>query len=107
MKKFFSLTREICLDSCVIARDLCGLLIINIFSLYVLFSHSRPRDGTPDNCSFKCRLCRRPRAYSRNVISIYFEKVNFIENITWSKLGKRNLQIKKVFSKHEIGGRIS
>ena len=107
MKKFFSLTCAICLDSYVIARDLCGLLIINIFSLYVLFSHSRPRDGTPDNCSFKCRHCRRRCAYSRNIRSIYFEKVNFIENITWSKLGKRNLQTKKVFSKHEIGERIS
>ena len=37
MKIFFSLTCAICLDSYVIARDLCGLLIINIFSLYVLF----------------------------------------------------------------------
>ena len=105
MKNFFSLTCAICLDSYVIARDLYGLLIINIFSLYVLFSHSRPRDGTPENFSFKFRLCRRPCAYY--VRSIYFEKVNFIENITCSKLGKRNLQTKGVFSKHEIGGLIS
>ena len=26
-----------------------------LFSLYVLFSHFRARDGTPENCSFKCR----------------------------------------------------
>ena len=58
---------------------------IDIFSLHVLFSPFRPRDVTQKNSFFKIS------SYARAYV-----KENSLENITWSKMGKQNVQAKQV-----------
>ena len=41
---------------------------IDLFSLYVLFSHFRPRDATPENSSFQVS------SYARANVRIFCEK---------------------------------
>ena len=57
---------------------------IDIFSLHVLFSPFRPRDVTQKNSFFKIS------SYARAYV-----KQNSLE-ITWSEMGKQNVQAKEV-----------
>ena len=57
--------------------------LIDLFSLYVLFSQFRPRD---------CQL------YARGCTSIGHLKETVLQGtITWSEMGKQNIQAKKVY----------
>ena len=66
---------------------------IDLFSLYVLFSHFRPRDATRGNSFFQMS------SYARANLRITNEKQkeNSHEGITWSEMGKQNVQAKKVY----------
>ena len=64
----------------------CIYKTINLFSLYVLFSHFRPRDATRGNSFFQMS------SYAR---------ANSLEGITWSEMGKQNVQTKKVYCKYQ------
>ena len=67
---------------------------IDLFSLYVLFSHFRPRDATRGNSFFQMS------SYARANVRITNEKkqkANSHEGITWSEMGKQNVQAKEVF----------
>ena len=62
--------------------------------MYVLFSHFRQRDGTRGNSFFQMS------SYARANVRITNEKTkaNSHEGITWSEMGKRNVQAKEVYS---------
>ena len=65
---------------------------MDLFSLYVLFSHFTLRDVTPGNTFFQ--MSSSARAY---VCIIYVkQKENSPRNITWSEMGKQNVQAKEV-----------
>ena len=72
---------------------------IDLFSLYVLFSHFRPRDATPENSFFQVS------SYARANVRITCEKTkeNSHENITWSEIGKQNVQAEKVYCQVDEG----
>ena len=67
---------------------------IDLFSLYILFSHFRPRDSTRGNSFFQMS------SYARANLRITNEKQkeNSREGITWSEMGKQNVQAEKVYS---------
>ena len=67
---------------------------IDLFSLYVLFSHFTPRDGTSENCQIPsyARASRCILIYARFMKR---QKANSPENIMWSELEKQNMQAKK------------
>ena len=72
---------------------------IDLFSLYVLFSHFRPRDATRGNSFFQMS------SYARANVRITNEKKqkeNSHEGITWSEMGKQNVQAEKVYSPCKI-----
>ena len=84
-----------CLDD--IISENC-LLKIDLFSLYVLFSHFRPRDATRGNSFFQMS------SYARANLRISNEKKqkeNSHEGITWSEMGKQNVQAEKVYCRDE------
>ena len=64
---------------------------IDLFSLYILFSHFRPRDVTLGKTFFQMS------SYARQYVRITYEKrkENSLENITWSEMGKQNVQAKR------------
>ena len=67
---------------------------IDLFSLYVLFSHFRPRDATRGNSFFQMS------SYARANVRITKEKKqkeNSHEGITWSEMEKQNVQAKEVY----------
>ena len=66
---------------------------IDLFSLYILFSHFRPRDATRGNSFFQMS------SYARANLRITNEKQkeNSHEGITWSEMGKQNVQAEKVY----------
>ena len=71
--------------------------LIDLFSLYVLFSHLRPRDGTKGNSFFQMS------SYARANVRITKEKNKRkipMRAFTWSEMGKQNVQAKKVCSSH-------
>ena len=61
---------------------------MDLFSLYVLFSHLRARDVTPGNSFFQCRLMH-VHMYAQLMKK---QKENSLRNITWSEMGKQNVQ---------------
>ena len=65
-------------------RKLRSSFIIDLFSLYVLFSHFRPLDATLGNSFFQ------RSSYARAHVRINYEetKGKFPENLTWSEMGK-------------------
>ena len=67
---------------------------MDLFSLYVLFSHFRPRDVTLGNSFFQMW------SYTHAHVCITYEKKkqkkNSLRNITWSEMGKQNVQAKEV-----------
>ena len=65
---------------------------MNLFSLYILFSHFRSRDVTLGNGFFQMW------SYARAYVCITHEKQkeNSLGNITWSEMGKQNVQAKEV-----------
>ena len=70
------------------------LPLIDLFSLYVLFSHFRPRDATRGNSFLQMS------SYARANVRITNDKnkrKNSHEGITWSKMGKQNVQAKDVY----------
>ena len=66
---------------------------IDLFSLYVLFSHFRPRDATRGNSFFQMS------SYARANLRITNEKgkENSHVGITWSEMGKQDVQAEKVY----------
>ena len=64
---------------------------IDLFSLYVLFSHFRPRDATRGNSFFQMS------SYARANLLMKKQKENSHEGITWSEMGKQNVQAEKVY----------
>ena len=70
-----------------------ALYQIDLFSLYILFSHFRPRDATRGNSFFQMS------SYARANLRITNEKQteNSHEGITWSEMGKQNVQAEKVY----------
>ena len=77
----------------------CIYKTINLFSLYVLFSHFRPRDATRGN-SFS-QMSSYARANVRIINEKKKQKDNSLEGITWSEMGKQNVQTKKVYCKYQ------
>ena len=69
-------------------------MTIDLFSLYILFSHFRPRDATRGNSFFQMS------SYARANLRITNEKQkeNSHEGITWSEMGKQNVQAEKVYT---------
>ena len=68
---------------------------IDLFSLYVLLSHFRPRDATRGNSFFQMS----PYAPANVRITNEKQKENSHEGITWSEMGKQNnVQAKEVYS---------
>ena len=68
-------------------------MAMDLFSLYVLFSHFRPRDATRGNSFFQM-------SYARANVPITTkkkQKANSHEGITWSEMGKQNIQAKEVY----------
>ena len=61
---------------------------IDLFSLYVLSAHFRPRDATRGNSFFARANVRISN--ERN------KRKNCHEGITWSEMGKQNVQAKEV-----------
>ena len=61
--------------------------------MYILFSHFRPRDATRGNSFFQMS------SYARANLRITNEKQkeNSHEGITWSEMGKQNVQAEKVY----------
>ena len=68
---------------------------IDLFSLYVLFFHFRPRDATRGNSLFQMSFY--PRANVRITNEKKKQKENSHEGITWSEMKKQNVQVKKVY----------
>ena len=70
-------------------------MTIDLFSLYVLFSHFRPRDATRRNSFFQMS------SYAGANVRITNEKKmgNSHEGITWSEMGKKNVQAKNAYWK--------
>ena len=74
----------------------CIYKTIDLFSLYVLFCHFRPRDATQGNSFFQMS------SYARANVRIINEKIeDSHEGITWSEMGKQNVQAKKVYCKYQ------
>ena len=69
------------------------LFTIDLFGLYILFSHFRPRDANRRNSFFQMS------SYARANLRITNEKQkeNSHEGITWSEMGKQNVQAEKVY----------
>ena len=67
----------------------CARAEIDLFSLYILFSHFRPRDATRGNSFFYARANLR--------ITNEKKKENSHEGITWSEMAKQNVQAEKVY----------
>ena len=68
--------------------------VIDLFGLYILFFHFRPRDATRGNSFFQMS------SYARANLRITNEKKqkeNSYEGITWSEIGKQNVQAEKVY----------
>ena len=65
---------------------------MDLFSLYVLFSHLRQRDATLGNSFFQMS------SYAHACVRITYEKRNGKkhDNITGSEMGKQDVQTKKV-----------
>ena len=68
--------------------------LIDLFSLYILFSHFRPRDATRGNSFFQ--LSSYARANLR-ITNEKKQKENSHEGITWSEMGKQNVQAEEVY----------
>ena len=66
---------------------------IDLFSTYALFCHSDHVMLLEGIVSFKCRLMR----VQMYAWLIKKQKENSHEGITWSKIGKQNVQAKKVY----------
>ena len=65
-------------------------MLIDLFSLYVLFSHFTPRDATPGNGLMHVQM------YAELMKK---QKENSHEDITWTEMGQQNVQAKKVHCK--------
>ena len=69
-------------------------LVIDLFSLYVLFSHFRPRDALMGICLLSfisyAHICTCIRRHLKETIPS--------SSITWSEMGKQNIQAKEVYS---------
>ena len=76
-------------------------LSIDLFSLYVLFSHFRPRDATRGNSFFQMSSHTRAK-FNVHITIKKKQKENSHECITWSEMGKQNVQAKKVCSSHSV-----
>ena len=69
-----------------------------LFSLFVLFSHFRQHNSAPENFFFQMS------SYAReSTCTCMHNYWNFLENITWSELGKQSIQAKKVYSASYAG----
>ena len=71
-------------------------MVIELFGLYVLFSHFRPRDASRGNSFFQ--MWSYAGANVRITKEWKKQKENSHEGITWSEMGKQNVQAKKVYS---------
>ena len=68
---------------------------IDLFSLYVLFSHFRPCDATQGNSLFQMsslNACANVRITTKKK-----RKENSHEGIMWSEMGKQNVYAKRVY----------
>ena len=63
--------------------------------MYVLFSYFRPCDATRGNSFFQMSCYANANVHITNEKK---QKGNPYEGITWSEMGKQNVQAKKVYS---------
>ena len=79
----------------ILSPFLYFICLIDLFSLYILFSHFRPRDAPRGNSFFQMS------SYARANLRITNEKTKgkfpSHEGITWSEMGKQNVQAEKVY----------
>ena len=68
---------------------------IDLFILYILFSHFRPCDATRGNSFFQMSSYAHANVHITNEKN---KRQNSHEGITWSEMGKQNVQAKKVYS---------
>ena len=77
-------------------------MAMDLFSWYVMFSHFTPRDATRGNSLFQmssyARANVRIKNYARANVLKKKQKANSHEGITWSEMGKQNIQAKEVYS---------
>ena len=68
---------------------------IDLFSLYVLISHFRPRDATRGNSFFE--ISSYARANVRMTIEKNKKEIPVRALIKWFEMGKQNVQAEKVY----------
>ena len=71
-------------------------------SLSVSFSHFTARDGTPGNCYFSNVVPCTCIHVHMCVHLMKRRKANPLEKVSWSELGKRKIQAKKVYSSYLV-----
>ena len=69
---------------------------MDLFRLYVLFSHFRPRDVTLGNIFFQ--MSPYARAYVCKTYEKQKQKESPLLNIKWSEMGKQNVQARVLFN---------
>ena len=84
-------------------RNEIFVLTIDLFRLYILFSQYRSRDDTREIWSFVLFI---KKSTCRHIHACFNEQdkgSNLRSIITWSVLGKQNVQAKKVYWTHRLG----
>ena len=70
---------------------------MDLFSLYVLFSQLRPRDVLQGICLFVFSLIMHTYAHGCTFTRRHLKETVLWGTITWSEMGKKNRQAKKVY----------
>ena len=70
---------------------------MDLFSLYVLFSQLRPRDVLQGICLFVSSLIMHTYARGCTFTRRHLKETVLWGTITWSEMGKKNRQAKKVY----------
>ena len=73
-------------------RTCLELRVIDLFSLFILFSQCRSCDNTPENCFFQQIL-----SYSRVYVRRIYQKIKGQAGPLRPLLGKQNVQAKDVY----------
>ena len=73
-------------------------MLIDLFRLYILFSQYRPCDDTQEIWSFVFFIKKSACKHEYSLFNEQDKGSNLLSIITWSVLGKQNVQAKKVYS---------
>ena len=73
---------------------------MDLFSLYVLFSHFKPRDALMGICLLyfsRAYICTRGVPIKGNLPMRHLKETIPSNSITWSEMAKQNIQAKEVY----------